>query len=80
MTNPPLAEELSRVLELAHIKKQLRPEIDTHQAGLLLAVGYFASLAAWIAVDPEPFDIPRVPHGSGRPGCQRAPDSTDKPT
>ena len=35
----------------------LRLEIDTQQAGLLLAVGYFAALANWIAVEPEPFDI-----------------------
>jgi hypothetical protein len=52
-----LAEELTRVLEQARIKEQIRLEVDTRQAGLLLAVGYFASLAAWIAVEPEPFDI-----------------------
>ena len=52
-----MAEELTRVLEQARIKEQIRLEVDTRQAGLLLAVGYFASLAAWIAVAPEPFDI-----------------------
>jgi AcrR family transcriptional regulator len=57
MTGSLLAPELSGVLERARDKHQIRDEIDTQQAGLLLAVGYFASLATWIAVDPEPFDI-----------------------
>jgi len=52
-----LAPELSGVLEQARYKDQIRDEIDTQQAGLLLSVGYFASLATWIAVEPEPFDI-----------------------
>jgi AcrR family transcriptional regulator len=57
MTGSLLAPELSGVLERARYRHQIRDEIDTQQAGLLLAVGYFASLATWIAVEPEPFDI-----------------------
>jgi AcrR family transcriptional regulator len=57
LTNPPLAAELTRVLDQARRKEQIRHDVDTRQAGLLLAVGYFASLAVWIAVEPEPFDI-----------------------
>ena len=57
MTGSLLAPELSGVLERTRYKHQIRDEIDTQQAGLLLAVGYFASLATWIAVEPEPFDI-----------------------
>ena len=57
MMDPPLARELSGVLGQAQYKQQLRKEVDARQAGLLLAVGYFAALASWIAVEPEPFDI-----------------------
>lgn len=57
MMDPPLARELSEVVEQARRKGQIRDEIDAQQAGLLLAVGYFAALASWIAVEPEPFDI-----------------------
>jgi AcrR family transcriptional regulator len=57
MQAPPLASELSDVLDRARLKHQIREEIDTQQTGLLLAVGYFAALAAWTAVEPEPFDI-----------------------
>ena len=57
MMDPPLARELSAVLEQAQHRGQIRQEIDTKQGGLLLAIGYFASLAGWIAVEPEPFDI-----------------------
>ena len=57
MQGPVLAAELSDVLHQARLRHEIREKIDTRQAGLLLAVGYFAALAAWIAVEPEPFDI-----------------------
>ncbi|HEY5049741.1 MAG TPA: helix-turn-helix domain-containing protein [Acidothermaceae bacterium] len=52
-----LAGALSDVLDQARLNNQIREDIDIRQAGLLLAVGYFAALATWIAVEPEPFDI-----------------------
>ena len=56
-TGSMLAPELSGVLAQARYEDQIRDEIDTQLAGLLLSVGYFAALATWIAVEPEPFDI-----------------------
>lgn len=52
-----LAGPLSDVLDQARLKHQISEEIDTRQAGMLLAVGYFAAVATWIAVEPEPFDL-----------------------
>ncbi len=57
LQSPPLAPELTRVLDRAKALGEIRTEIDTAYAGLLLSAGYFAALSMWIAVEPEPFDI-----------------------
>jgi len=57
LLSPPLAPEMTAVLDRARDRGEVRTEIDTAYAGLFLSAGYFSALALWIDVEPEPFDI-----------------------
>jgi AcrR family transcriptional regulator len=56
-TNPALAGELADYLAEAQDRGQIRPEVQPHQAGSLLAAGYFLALNRWINDEPEPFEL-----------------------
>ena len=71
MTGSLLAPELSGVLEQARYKDQIRDEIDTQQAGLLLAVGYFAVAGHLDRGRTRTIRHTRVPGKSCRPDTQR---------
>ncbi|GAA3543739.1 TetR/AcrR family transcriptional regulator [Amycolatopsis ultiminotia] len=55
--NPALGHQLGGFVARAQAAGEVRPGIDPDQAGLVLATSYFASLSAWIATDPAPFDL-----------------------
>jgi len=55
--HPALADEFAGFLSRAQAEGQLPPSADPQLGGLLLATGYFAVLAAWIGVEPAPFDL-----------------------
>jgi len=56
--NPELAHQFSTFVERAQDAGEVRANLDPRQAGLLLATAYFATLSAWIASEPVPFDLP----------------------
>ncbi len=55
--NPQLAHELAKYVARGQRHGELRRSIDSAQAGLLLATGYFATLTHWIGAEPAPFDL-----------------------
>ena len=57
MNRPALAVDITSILDRGASAGVLPQSADTLVGGLLLAAGYFAALAAWIAVEPEPFPL-----------------------
>ena len=57
--NPALAHQFSGFVARAKDAGEIRPGIDPAWAGSLLASSYFATLSAWIAAEPAPFDLER---------------------
>lgn len=57
--NPALAQQFGRFVARAKKTGEIRSDIDAAQAGSLLASSYFATLSAWIAEEPAPFDLER---------------------
>lgn len=55
--NPALAHELTKILTRAQTDGHLLDDVDIEVAGRLLATAYFATLIAWIDVDPASFDL-----------------------
>ncbi len=55
--NPALAHELAELLRRAQADGHLPAHLDAELAGRLLATAYFATLSAWIATEPTPFDL-----------------------
>jgi len=55
--DPPLARALAPIINRAKLNGELRAGVDTEQAALLVATGYFATLAAWINANPAPFRL-----------------------
>jgi len=55
--DPPLARALAPIIIRAKLNGELRAGVDAEQAALLVATGYFATLAAWINADPAPFRL-----------------------
>lgn len=55
--NPELAHEFGTFVARAQATGEIRADVDSQQAGLLLATSYFATLSAWIASEPVPFDL-----------------------
>jgi hypothetical protein len=62
LRDPPLAADLTNFLAQAHARGELKESIDPAQAGLVLAAGYFATIAAWIGTEPPAFDLRRQLH------------------
>jgi AcrR family transcriptional regulator len=57
LAGPPLAEALGAILTAGQRDGEVRADVDTGLAGLLLTAGYFAILTSWIATEPAPFRL-----------------------
>ncbi|MET8079377.1 TetR/AcrR family transcriptional regulator [Streptomyces sp. NPDC005303] len=58
LQDPSLETELTRIIDDGVRHDEVRPEVDPHHAGALLAAGYFSGIIRWIGAEPEPFDLP----------------------
>lgn len=57
LAHPNLGHELARFVARAQASGEVVPSVDPELAGLLMATGYFATLAQWIEVEPAPFEL-----------------------
>jgi len=57
LAHPSLGHELARFVSRSQASGEVVPSVEPELAGLLLATGYFATLAQWIEVEPAPFDL-----------------------
>lgn len=57
LAHPVLAHELEPYIVEAQKSGEAPADIKPGQAGLIIAVSYFAVLTQWITVDPAPFDL-----------------------
>ncbi len=57
LNDPPLAETVADYIRLAQERGQVWAEVDAGQAGLMLAMTYFATLTSWCAHEPPSFDL-----------------------
>lgn len=58
LQDPSLETELTRIIDDDVRHDEVRPEVDPHHAGALLAAGYFSGIIRWIGAEPAPFDLP----------------------
>jgi len=56
-SDPQLGHDLANQFERGQRRGEIRPHIRPALTGLLLAAGYFQTLARWVSQDPEPFDL-----------------------
>ncbi|WP_405957524.1 TetR/AcrR family transcriptional regulator [Streptomyces phaeochromogenes] len=56
--DPSLEIELTKIVEEGKQRGEIRPEVDSDQAGALLAACYFTTVLRWIREEPPPFDLP----------------------
>ncbi len=57
LAHPELGHELARFVSRAQALGEVVPSVAPELAGLLLATGYFVTLAQWIEVEPAPFNL-----------------------
>lgn len=57
LANPYLAGELAGFVARAQVSGEVRTDVDPEQAGLVVAVTYFAILTRWVSDDAVPFDL-----------------------
>ncbi len=55
--DPPLARTFANYIRHAQKRGQVRMDIESDQAGLMLAATYFSTLLRWCDEDPPPFDL-----------------------
>lgn len=55
--DPPLGRELARYIANGQGRGEFRTDLDAHQAGELLALGYFSAMTGWIRHEPPAFDL-----------------------
>lgn len=58
LRSPNLDLELAKFVDEGRRAGEFRSDVDSAQAGTLLAAGYFSSVLRWISSEPEPFDLP----------------------
>ena len=57
LSGQPLALEMAGFIARAQAAGEVRADVVADMAGTLVATGYFAVLAQWIAAEPTPFDL-----------------------
>lgn len=57
LAHPALGHELAGFIRDAQVAGDVASEVNPEQAGVLIAISYFAVLAQWIEHTPAPFDL-----------------------
>ncbi len=57
LADPPLADELTPIIEAAQQSGQAPRDMNARQAGVLVSTAYFSVLSQWIADGPESSDL-----------------------
>jgi len=55
---PSLDLKLAELVDAGRESGEFRSDVDSAQAGTLLAAAYFTAVLRWIGAEPEPFDLP----------------------
>ncbi|MFI9383170.1 TetR/AcrR family transcriptional regulator [Kutzneria sp. NPDC052558] len=58
MREPSLDLKLAELVDAGRTAGEFRSDVDSAQAGTLLAAAYFTAVLRWISAEPEPFDLP----------------------
>ncbi|WP_211768367.1 TetR/AcrR family transcriptional regulator [Kutzneria sp. CA-103260] len=63
LREPSLDLKLAELVDAGRAAGEFRSDVDSTQAGTLLAAAYFTAVLRWIGAEPEPFDLPKYLDG-----------------